>query len=108
MKNYNIQIPDIKLNLRKNGRILGIGSSAKFDWKFIFTLSSFLLVVMICFSVYMFLSVGSSDTGTATIKPPTATLTADMLTQTISYYDSKAMRLASITPETETIPDPSI
>lgn len=109
MKNLNIQIPDIKLNLRKNGRILGIGSSAKFDWKFIFIMSTLLLVVMIGLSIYMFLSVDTSAKQPAAAAPaPVSTLTADMLKQTIGYYDAKAMRLASITPETETVPDPSI
>jgi hypothetical protein len=99
-----------KLNLRRNGTFLGIGTNAESDWKVIFLSSLFLFVIVVILSTYLFIDI---NTGVATkddeiAKSRDKSLNTALLTKVVEYYEGKQQNFDKIKSTKATVSDPSI
>ena len=101
-----LKLPHV--NLRKNGRLLGFGSSAKRDWKIIFYASAAVFALFICIGLYMFFIIGRGDVAGTPMASTEGPVNVDSLTKVTKYYAAKASALQDIEKTKDATPDPSI
>lgn len=99
-----------KLNMKKNGRLFGIGTSPEADWRFVFVSALIIAILVICLSVFIFMQV---DKGEVFIneRPDGGggrTLNTSALRETVSYYQAKGEEFERLRISPEPSVDPSL
>lgn len=106
----NLQNLFKRFHITTQGRLFGFGTSPEADWKIIFSFGTILVLVVIFLSVYLFL-VSDNWKSPGAGNPYSqegGVLNADLLRETVLYYENKALDFERIKLEKVEIPDPSI
>jgi hypothetical protein len=102
MKKLSIAMPHLKVKSR--GRLFGFGTSPDADWKTIFISAAVLTLVVIVLSTYMFIKINKGEIFLAepTGNEGKAVLNTELLRETVSYYQNKALEFERIKSATTT------
>ena len=106
----NLRTSFARLNLKKNGRFLGYGTSPEADWRIIFASTAILAVLIIGLSAFIFIKI---DRGEIFVVKESAeqgdkTLDLSLLKETVSYYQNKALEFERIKRAKTSAADPSL
>src|SRR3989338_2011453 len=99
-----------RLNLKKNGRLFGYGTSPEADWKIIFVSTAVLAVLMIGFSIFIFFKIDREEIFVVKeqVEQGSKTLDLSLLKETVSYYQNKALEFERIKKAKTSAVDPSL
>jgi hypothetical protein len=100
-----------RLNWKSNGRLFGFGTSPETDWKIILVSAVVLAFIVITLCAYMFIKINKGEIFLVDQSTDTEakTLDVEVLRETVSYYQSKALEFEHIRNATTTeAVDPSL
>lgn len=104
--------PIIHKNLvwTKNGRLFGFGTSPEADWKIIIVSIVVLVILVIILSVFIFIKIDKGEIFAIEqpIEQGEKALDANLLRETVTYYQNKKLEFESIRDLTASSSDPSL
>lgn len=100
----------IWLTFKKGGLLFGLGSSVESYWKVILIFTASLTVLIIGFSVFMFIKIDKGEIFVMErpLEDEKETLDVNVLRETVSYYQGKALEFERIKNEKASTTDPSL
>jgi|SRR3989338_7295529 len=106
----NLKTSFRKLSLKVDGRFLGFGTSPEADWKIIFISALLLAVLVIVLSVFIFIKIDKGEIFVVEklVGEKKNTLDLNVLRETVSYYQNKALEFESIKNTKTPSVDPSL
>lgn len=108
MENFKgfLKKPDLKFS----GNPFGFGTSPEADWKVIFISSVILAISFVIFSVYIFIKIDKGEifVSKKTTNQDGQVLDTTLLTETVSYYEAKALEFKEMKMIRISTVDPSL
>lgn len=97
------------ISLKKDGRILGFGTSPEADWKIIVYSTALLVLCMFAFNIYIFIKIDKGEIFTTErIVESNRTLDVQKLESVVSHYIEQEAEYENVKKSLNTTPDPSI
>lgn len=99
-----------KFDWKKNGRLIGFGTSPETDWKIIFNTTIVLSVLVIVLNIFIFIKIDKGEIFATekTLNEQEQALNLVLLNETISYYKDKAIEFERIKNSKQLVADPSL
>ena len=87
-----------KSDLKFSGNLFGFGTSPEADWKVIFISSAILALSFVIFSAYIFIGVDKGEifVSEEPVGQEEQIFDSALLTETVSYYEAKALEFTEM------------
>ena len=100
----------MRLTFKKGGLLFGLGSSVESYWKVVLIFTASLIALIIGFSVFMFIKINKGEIFVTERSRENGkdALDLNILKETVSYYQKKALEFERIQNERASSTDPSL